>query len=136
MVYLRKRSSRIGLVGWSPGATFALNAAGQHPDLCEAVVFYYGSLETSPERWSLLQAPLLGIFGARDEKLPLDQIRTFRRFLDDQGKVHTFKVYRTVGHNFATPATGGSSGTLSPQEARDAWRRTQEFLTLHLAKKE
>ena len=122
--------TRSGVIGWCFGGGWALQdalAQGGKPD---AVVMYYGRVETDPARLAPLSAPLLGLFAGRDRSIPPEQVRAFQDALAKLGKPAEIHVYEGADHAFANP-----SGTrYQPEAARDAWQRTLAFLARTLAR--
>ena len=123
-VKAQKRAS----IGWCFGGKWSLELALAAPDL-DAAVVYYGHVETSPERLTKLEAPLLAIFGNEDEGIPPKMVDTFEFGLEQAGrKKYTIKRY-DAKHAFANP----SSGRYDQPAATEAWGEVQTFLRSHLA---
>jgi carboxymethylenebutenolidase len=116
-----------GVIGWCFGGGWSLQTALMIPEL-DAAVMYYGRVVTDPEELRALDTPLLGIFGAEDEGIPVDQVREMEAALGELGKDATIHVYEGAGHAFANP-----SGTrYQPEAAKDAWEKTVAFFDQHL----
>lgn len=116
-----------GVIGWCFGGGWSLQTALMIPEL-DAAVMYYGRVVTDPEELRALDTPLLGIFGAEDEGIPVDQVREMEAALGELGKDATIHVYEGAGHAFANP-----SGTrYQPEAAKDAWETTVAFFDQHL----
>jgi len=127
--YLGERlgAPSIGVVGWCFGGGWSLQSALMLPEL-DAAVIYYGRLVTDRDQLATLDTPILGLFGAEDQGIPVDQVREFEAALAELGKPHTIEIYDGAGHAFANP-----SGTrYQPQAAEDAWEKTKAFLAEHL----
>ena len=118
----------VGTVGFCMGGGYALQAALKGKDL-QAVVMFYGAVETDRSALEPLQAPLLGIFGNEDHGIPLDQIKAFEAALKEAGKKATVLVYPGVGHAFFNE----ERPSYEAEAASDAWERTKLFLKEHLA---
>jgi len=126
----QQKSPRVGIMGWCFGGGWALQGALEMPDKLAALVMYYGRVETDPAKLKPLQMPILGIFGAADQAIPVADVHNFEAALKTAGRNATIKIYDGVGHAFANP-----SGTNYKKEpAEDAWKRTLEFLTKNLKK--
>lgn len=125
----RERAApRAATLGWCFGGGISLEAALALGDALDAAVVYYGRVVTDPGRLAALEAPLLGLFGAEDEGIPVRSVREFESALSALGKEARIRVYEGAGHAFANP-----SGTrYRPETARDAWRETLAFLDAHL----
>ena len=121
---LQQNADAVGSIGWCFGGGWSLRAALALPDQLDAAVIYYGQLVTDPDRLAVLDMPVLGIFGAEDEGIPLDQVRAFEQTLDSLGNDVTVEVYEGAGHAFANP----SGERFVPDAAEDAWQKTLAFL--------
>ncbi len=128
--YLKKqlRARKAGVIGWSFGGGWALQAALLQPDRINATVIYYGRLVVDSERLAALESPVLGIFGSEDQGVPIDSVRKFESALQELGKDAAIHVYEGANHAFANP-----SGTrYNAEAATDAWEKTLAFLRQHL----
>jgi carboxymethylenebutenolidase len=117
----------VGTVGFCMGGRLALAAALRGLDV-QATAMFYGSVETDPEVLRSLDAPVLGIFGAFDRGIPVEEVRKFEAALNRAGKTATILIYQDVGHAFFNEL----SASHDPEVAKDAWHRLKDFLTLHL----
>lgn len=128
--YLREEvgAPRVASLGWCFGGGQSLQLALSGEPLA-ATVIYYGMLDTDVGNLSAIEWPVLGIFGAEDESIPVDRVRAFEDALDEVGVEKEIHVYDGVGHAFANP----SGDAYAPQEAMDAWARTLAFLERHVA---
>ena len=119
-------SSKIVSLGWCFGGGQSLQIAlnsKEHP--LAATILYYGTpLVTDKESLSKIKWPLLGIFGNKDQSIPLDEINQFRTSLNQSGVKNEVLVYNGVGHAFANP----SGDNYAPKETEDAWEKTLSFL--------
>ena len=118
----------VGAIGWCFGGGMALQAALALPDQLDATVIYYGRLVTDREQLAPLDMPILGIFGAEDEGIPVADVRAFEEALVALDKDATIHVYDGAGHAFANP----SGQAFVEDAARDAWQKTTTFLAEHL----
>lgn len=118
------RVEQVGSIGWCLGGGMSLRLALDMPEALDAVVVYYGRPVTDPAELAPLRAPLLGIFGAQDQGIPVETVREFETRLEALGKDAEIVIYEEADHAFANP-----SGTrYQPEAAEDAWRRTLVFL--------
>ncbi len=118
---------RTGVIGWCFGGGWSLQTALMLPEL-DAAVMYYGRVVTDQAELKVLAAPLLGLFGADDQGIPVAEVRNMEATLGELGKDVTIHVYEGAGHAFANP-----SGTrYQADAAKDAWDKTMAFLALHL----
>lgn len=115
----------VATLGWCLGGTLSFNTALLYPDrLAGAVIFYGFVTDVSRDQLATLQMPILGLFGAEDSGIPVDDVRRFERMLGELGKDAQIVVYEGAGHAFANP----SGQNFEPEAAADAWRRTMKFL--------
>ena len=118
----------VGTIGWCFGGGWSLATALMMPDKVDATVIYYGRLVTDAAELETLDVPILGIFGAEDQGIPLDMVREFEKALASLDKDASIHIYEGADHAFANP-----SGTHYEREAaQDAWNKTLAFLTKHL----
>jgi carboxymethylenebutenolidase len=122
------QAPRVGVVGWCFGGRWSLDAALTMPGEVDAAVVYYGRPVTERDRLARLEAPFLGIYGAEDSSIPVEQVRLLESTLEDLGKDVEVHVYDGAGHAFANP----SGDRYEPEAARDAWDKTLAFLAEHL----
>jgi carboxymethylenebutenolidase len=72
--------------------------------------------------------PLLGIFGAEDEGIPVESVKEFESTLNNLDKNASIHIYEGADHAFANP-----SGTrYNAEAAKDAWEKTTAFFQQHL----
>lgn len=119
----------VAAMGWCFGGGVTLQTALAIPEKLDAAVIYYGHVEDAErERLARLQMPILGLFGAEDQGIPVEGVRRFEATLEDLGKSAEIHVYEGAGHAFANP-TGQNYAT---DTAEDAWEKTTTFLREHL----
>lgn len=118
-------ASRIGALGFSMGAAWAMWCAAKRPAVAASVV-YYGSLQGP----SLTRAtvPVLGHFAEADPYEPDEAVLAFERTLRDAGRRVVIHRYPGTGHWFAEP----SRDAWRPEAAALAFERTAAFLREHL----
>ena len=119
-------NKKIVSLGWCFGGGQSLQLAlnsQEHP--LAATILYYGTpLVTDKESLSKIKWPVLGIFGDKDEAIPIAEINQFRSSLNESGIKNEIQVYNGLGHAFANP----SGDNYAPEETADAWQRTLSFL--------
>jgi carboxymethylenebutenolidase len=115
---------RIGSLGWCFGGGWSLNTAMLFPEDLDAAVIYYGQVTDDEERLRPISAPILGLFGAADQGIPVDSVQQFEAALERLRKNHEIHIYPGAGHAFANP-TGRN---YNAEAAEDAWQKTLEFL--------
>jgi len=119
-------SSKIASIGWCFGGGQSLQLAlnsQEHPLV--ATIIYYGTpLVTDEASLSKIKWPVLGIFGDKDQAIPIQEVNLFRTSLDQTGITNEIHIYKGVGHAFANP----SGDNYAPKETEDAWQKTLSFL--------
>jgi carboxymethylenebutenolidase len=119
---------RIGVIGWCFGGGWSLRTALAFPDKVDAAVIYYGRLTTDKAELEALSSPILGIFGALDDGIPVATVKDFQAALQALDKEATIHIYEAADHAFANP-----SGTrYNETAAEDAWAKTLAFFSQHL----
>ena len=121
-------ATKIGVVGWCFGGGWALETALGIPEGIDAAVMYYGRTQSDPKALGALKAPLLGLFGGKDQGIPIDGVRAMEHELAKLGKNATIVVYPEADHAFANPT--GNNYQAGPAE--DAWGKTIAFFAQHL----
>jgi carboxymethylenebutenolidase len=123
---------RVGAVGFCMGGFVAFLAACR-AGVAAAACFYGGGIVRQrpgarmrpllPEA-ERIDCPILCVFGAEDASIPLEEVETLRRRLDELGKRAEVVAYPGAGHGFFCD----ERPSYSPEAAADAWRRTLEML--------
>jgi carboxymethylenebutenolidase len=119
-------SSKIASLGWCFGGGQSLQLAlnsQEHP--LAATILYYGTpLVTDKALLSKIKWPVLGIFGDKDQAIPVEEINQFGNSLNQSGITNNIHIYKGLGHAFANP----SGDNYAPKETEDAWQKTLSFL--------
>jgi carboxymethylenebutenolidase len=118
------KPDRIGSIGWCMGGGYSLDVALQQPTLA-ADVINYGHLATDPDALKKINAPILGIFGGKDQGITPADAKKFEQQMKQQGKKIDVVIYPDAGHAFENP--NNKAGYRS-EDAADAWKRTVNFL--------
>lgn len=121
-------TDRVGVVGfcWGGGTSFAY--AVHQPGL-DAAVVYYGTSPAEGSRYDAIQADVLGLYGADDQRVDAT-IPTARAAMDALGKTYEVEVYEGAGHGFLR-AQGDRDGA-NLRATEQAWARTVDFFRAHL----
>lgn len=114
VAFLAESASRdaarpVALTGFCIGGQYALMAACKIDGLA-ACVSFYGMLRT-PSRTPLklesplelapgLRCPFLGLFGAEDPLIPLDDVKELEQLLEEHCKRHEIEIFPEAGHAF------------------------------------
>jgi carboxymethylenebutenolidase len=118
-------SAKIGVVGFSFGAGWAIWCAAQRPAVAASVV-YYGTTSGSSIPGS--SAPVLGHFAESDPYEPDEAVADFERTLEQAGRSVVIHRYAGAGHWFAEP----SREAWRRHDADLAFERTVAFLRAHV----
>ena len=127
--YLKSsHATKLGVIGWCFGGGWSLRSALTFGTNLDAAVMYYGQVKTDPAELRGLDIPLLGIFGAEDDGIPVEDVERMGALLDSLGKSVTIEIYPDASHAFANP----SGERYNAEAAVDAWRKTAAFFANHL----
>ena len=121
------KKERVGSIGWCMGGGYSLQTALEVPNLA-ATVINYGHLVTEPESLSKIHAPILGLFGGKDQGITPKDVGEFEAALKKLGKKIDVKIYPEAGHAFEN----SNSPSYRADDAADAWQRTVKFLAANL----
>jgi len=124
------KKDRIGSIGWCMGGGYSLDVALQEPTLA-ADVINYGHLATDPQALQKINAPILGIFGGKDQGITPDDVHKFETAMKKLGKKVEIKIYDDAGHAFENP---NNKAGYRPDDAADAGKRIVAFLAENLKK--
>ena len=122
------KKDRLGAIGWCMGGGYSLDVALQEPTL-KADVINYGHLATDPESIAKIHASILGMFGAQDRGITVEDVKKFEQTLKQQGKQVEIVIYPDAGHGFENP---NNKDGYRPNDASDAWQRTVKFFAAML----
>jgi carboxymethylenebutenolidase len=117
-----------GVVGFCMGGALAQYAATTSADVGAAVSFY-GGFKKVPLRWENLSAPLLLIYGEKDEGVPPSSAKPLEDALKALGKRVETIIFRGASHGFFNDTR---PTVYSAECAKDAWQRTLAHFRAHL----
>jgi carboxymethylenebutenolidase len=123
----RVGKSRIGVIGFCMGGSYALQLALESAEPA-AVVMFYGNPVTDVAQLRRLRAPLQGHFGQTDDGIPASRVEAFRTALRRAGKSAEIELYPGAGHAFMHDGRP----SFHADAARKAWARTLAFFQKHL----
>lgn len=123
----RVQAPKTGSIGWCMGGHWSLRLAINQPDL-DAAVLYYGFPIEDLEQLRKIRAPLLGIYGNKDQSIPPTAVDAFDKALTDAGVTHEIHRY-DAPHAFANPS---NTAAYDETNAAAAWEVTRAFLAKHL----
>jgi len=112
----------LAVIGFSLGASYALDLAAAAPEYVRSVVIFYG---TGGGDFSSSRADYLGHFAEDDDFEPTAYVNELEEALQGDGRSVTFYHYPGIGHWFFEPDRTDAYD----QAAADlAWERTLAFL--------
>ena len=129
---LRERvgETPVTAVGFCFGGAQVLLASASDDVPFDAFVAFYGSLSgartgiPSPlEHAHEMRGPILGLYGAEDAGIPVDQLQAFDEALDEAGAEHEIVIYPGAPHSFFDRKYDEFADACA-----DAWRRVLAFL--------
>jgi carboxymethylenebutenolidase len=123
--HARVDPAKVASLGFCFGGTQSMLMGTRRPELASVVIFY-GSrpLQEQAQLGCLCSGrPVLGIYGAEDAGIPVEQVKTFEAALAAAGARCTITVYPGVGHAFVKSGTCRDGGT-----AQKAWEQAVGFL--------
>jgi carboxymethylenebutenolidase len=123
---LQPGDRRLGVVGFSFGAAYALWLSGEDPERVSAVVVFYGTGDGDFDR---ARASYLGHFAEIDPYETPESVAWLESALKDAGRSLTFYNYTGVGHWFCEPSRPDAYN--EPAD-RLAWERTLACRTSNL----
>jgi carboxymethylenebutenolidase len=128
-------SNQVGIVGFCMGGTVAFLAATRYP-LGAAVTFYGGGIASgrfgTPSQIELapdLLAPWLGLYGDRDQSIPVDEVEALREAAAKASVPTEVVRYSDAEHGFHCDARS----SFHQASSQDAWQRTLAWFQSYLS---
>jgi carboxymethylenebutenolidase len=128
-------SNQVGIVGFCMGGTVAFLAAARYP-LGAAVTFYGGGIASgrfgTPSQIELapdLVAPWLGLYGDKDQGIPVDEVEALREAAAKASVPTEVVRYPEAEHGFHCDARS----SFHPTSSQDAWQRTLAWFQSYLS---
>ncbi len=124
-------TNHLGITGFCWGGRIVWLYAAHNPQL-KAGVAWYGRLVGNPTELlpknpidlaAQLKAPVLGLYGGKDQGIPLDTIDKMRAAIKAAGGKSEIIVYPEAGHGFNADYRPG----YDKQAAQDGWQRLQDW---------
>jgi carboxymethylenebutenolidase len=118
---------KVGTIGFCMGGALSLYAASRNPEVAACVVFYGGHPNVKPDL-PALNAPVLGIYGGKDNFVTPQVVADLDRELTRLGKRHEFHTYPNAPHAFFND----DREVYDASAAADAWVKTLAFFRREL----
>ena len=121
------KAGAIGITGFCWGGSVVWRSAMVNPDI-RAGVAWYGRVEKLIARANEVRAPVLGLYGAKDQGIPQDQVQAMAAALEKAGKTGTsIHVYPDAGHGFHADYRDSYNAA----DAKDGWARMLTHFRAH-----
>jgi carboxymethylenebutenolidase len=126
---------RLGITGFCWGGRIVWLYAA-HSQRLKAGVAWYGRLVGNPTALqpkhpidvaSSVNVPVLGLYGAEDQGIPLDTVERMKTALRAAGGTSEVVIYQNAGHAFYADYRP----SYRKEPAEDGWRRLQEWFKRH-----
>ncbi|MDP2672142.1 MAG: dienelactone hydrolase family protein, partial [Candidatus Daviesbacteria bacterium] len=92
--YLRNHGAiKIASLGWCFGGKQSIELAISSEKLDATVVYYGGGMATTTDRLQPIKWPVLGIFGDKDQAIPVETVRVFEASLNTLGIQNEIHIY-------------------------------------------
>jgi carboxymethylenebutenolidase len=121
------KRGKIGITGFCWGGQVVWRSAMVDPDI-KAGVAWYGQLKKVSLRAAELKAPVLGLYGGKDQGISQDDVAAMRGALKAAGKTNSeIIVYPDAQHGFLADYRASYSEAASA----DAWPKLLAFFKAH-----
>lgn len=132
-------ATRLGVTGFCWGGRLTWMYAA-HAPACKAGVAWYGKLATGHSALQTrhpvditaeLHAPVLGLYGGKDDSIPLDDVRRMQDALKQgnaMAQASRIEVYPEAGHGFYADYRP----SYRERDAQDAWTRALDWFAAKL----
>jgi carboxymethylenebutenolidase len=125
-------TTRLGIIGFCRGGRTVWEYAAHSSDLKAGVAFYGPPVDPPNPAWPKsamqlapdMKAPVLGLYGAEDQGIPVAQVEAFKKALADDKKTAEFKIYPGAPHGFHADYRG----SYRKDAAEDGWNQMQGWL--------
>jgi len=125
-------TNRMAITGFCRGGRTTLVYAAANPKL-KAAVAWYGSVagaaneytpKTAMDRVAEIKVPVLGLYGAKDAGIPVEQVEKFFAALKAAGTPSELVIYPESGHGFHADFR---SDNYRKADAEDGWKRMLDW---------
>ena len=123
-------TNRLGIMGFCRGGRSVWHYSTHNPNLKAGVAFYgslidksdavpKNSIELAPE----VKEPVLGLYGAEDTGIKVEQVKEMEEKLKAAGKTAEFHIYPGAPHGF----NADYRPSYRKEAAEDAWKRMTDW---------
>ncbi len=128
-------TAKLGITGFCWGGRIVWLYAAHNPQL-KAGVAWYGRVVGKPNELqpkhpvdvaASIKAPVLGLYGADDQGIPLDTVEQMRQALKKSRTRSEIIVYPATPHGFHADYRP----SYRKEQAQDGWKRLQEWFKKH-----
>src|SRR5262249_9881475 len=125
-------TGRLGIMGFCRGGRTVWEYSTHNPNLKAGVAFYGSLVDPANPGWpkspiqaaSDVKAPVLGLYGAEDQGIPVAQVEQMKAALAAAGKTAEFHIYPGAPHGFVADYRP----SYRKEAAEDAWNQMQAWL--------
>ena len=121
-------SAKAGTIGFCMGGALSLYAASKNSKVGACIVFYGVHPNVHPDLPNL-SAPVLGIYGGRDNFVNPEVVLKLDQQMKQLGKSFEFHIYENSDHAFFNDTR---PEVYDAKASADAWKRSIKFLHEHL----
>jgi carboxymethylenebutenolidase len=128
-------TTKLGVTGFCWGGRQTWLYAEHNPNV-KAAVAWYGPLQrpktentpvNPPDGVKDLKVPVLGLYGAADQGIPVPQVEAMRDALKAAGNNSEIVIYPDTPHGFHADYRA----SYRPEQAKDGWKRLQAWFKDH-----
>jgi carboxymethylenebutenolidase len=124
-------TSRLGIIGFCRGGRTVWEYAAHNSDLKAGVAFYGPPVDPPNPLWPKsptqlapeMKAPVLGLYGAEDQGIPVAQVEALKAALEKANKTAEFKIYPGAPHGFHADYRA----SYRKEAAEDGWNQMQAW---------
>jgi len=127
----KAKVDKLAITGFCWGGRIAWLYAAHQPKLKAAAAWYGRIVGTSSaitpknpiDLVKDMKAPVLGLYGAKDQGIPVDTVEMMESELKKAGKKAEFKIYPDAGHAF----NADYRSSYNKAAAEDGWKRMLDW---------
>ena len=124
-------TSRLGVMGFCRGGRTVWEYSAHNPNLKAGVAFYGTVVDPANPGWPKspiqlapeMKAPVLGLYGAEDQGIPVAQVEQMKAALAAANKTAEFHIYPGAPHGFEADYRP----SYRKEAAEDAWNQMQAW---------